>query len=62
MQGVINSTATEVENIIDSSIEEIENNVRYEIGKCKPVYNAVATIVDSAVLNYFTLSTDIGSP
>ena len=48
VQGVINSTATEVENIIDSSIEEIENNVRYEIGKCKPVYNAVATIVDSA--------------
>ena len=47
IQGVINSTASEVETIIYNSTVIIENNVRDEIGKCKPVYNAVATIVDS---------------
>ena len=47
IQGVINSTATQVETIIYNSTDIIENNVRNEIGKCKPVYNAVATIVDS---------------
>ena len=48
IKGVINDTATEVEKIIDDGVATIDENVRDNIGKCYPVYNAVATIVDSA--------------
>ena len=50
IQSVVNDTATDVEDVIDVAVKLIDNNVRYRIGKCEPVYNAVATIVDSACI------------
>ena len=48
IEDVIKCAATTANDSIDLAVETIDNNVRNEIGKCEPVYNAVATIADSA--------------
>ncbi len=47
IEDVLNNTATEVSEIIDTSVEKIEDNVRNKIGECRPVYEAVVKTVDA---------------
>ncbi len=47
IEGAIDEAATHVEVLINTSVAEIENNVKENIGRCRPVYNAVATMTDA---------------
>ena len=48
IEGVIDETTDTVDMIINEGVSAINNSVRFEVGKCVPVYNAYATIIDAA--------------
>ncbi len=44
----IQTTADDVQVTVNETVVKVKDDVRYRIGRCKPVYNAVAEITDSA--------------
>ena len=47
IEAVIDDTTYRVEGYINVGVSTINSSVRYEIGKCAPVYNAYSVMVDS---------------
>ena len=48
IEGVIDETTGIVDGIINDGVSAINHSVRFDVGKCVPVYNAYATIIDAA--------------
>ena len=47
IENVIDETADNVDTIINEGVSAINHSVRFEVGKCAPIYNAYATIIDA---------------